>query len=335
MKSIKYIGLFLLGILGISHSAFAHVGYVITHDQLEQTQGFDWGFLLQPFSNIYYIGLMIGTIIVFSCIWYGLIKSKKVVMYFSTIKERLMSYHEFVPWILRLSLGIALLGAGTEHVLVSPLLAYPGLAVLEIVLGFLFLLGFLITPATIVTLGIYVFALSKNIYLIGNLDMFALALSVLVFHSPRPGLDDMLGISLLQKISIKRQYIAPVVRIGLGTAMIYLALFEKILNPHMSALVVSQYHLQQFINVSPAMWVLATGLIEFIIGVCIITGFKTRIASVIAFIVISMTFFYFKESVTSHITLFGGLSILAIEGGGLWSIDQFLIARKNRILHTH
>jgi hypothetical protein len=248
MKKIAYISVFVLGLLGSISTASAHVGYVITHDQLERTQGFDWGFLLQPFLNPRYIGLMIGTVIAFGCIWYGLMKSKKVVRYFSTIKERLMSYHEFVPWILRLSLGIALLGAGTEHVLVSPLLMYPGFATLEIVLGFLFLLGFLITPATIITLGLYIFALSKNIYLIGNLDMCALALSVLVFHSPRPGLDDMLGISLLHTLSIKRHYIAPVVRIGLGGAMIYLALFEKILNPHMSALVVSQYHLQHLIT---------------------------------------------------------------------------------------
>jgi uncharacterized membrane protein YphA (DoxX/SURF4 family) len=208
---------------------------------------------------------------------------------------------------------------------------YPGFATLEIVLGFLFLLGFLITPATIITLGLYIFALSKNIYLIGNLDMCALALSVLVFHSPRPGLDDMLGISLLHTLSIKRHYIAPVVRIGLGGAMIYLALFEKILNPHMSALVVSQYHLQHFINVTPAMWVLATGLIELVIGIALCIGLKTRLASIIAFIVISGTFFYFKESVTSHITLFGGLSILAIEGGGLWSVDQWISKRKNPV----
>ena len=138
----------------------------------------------------------------------------------------------------------------------------------------------------------------------------------------------MLGTSFLHRVSIKREYIAPFIRFGLGGAMIYLALFEKILNPHMSALVVSQYHLQHFINVSPAMWVLATGLIELVIGIALFVGLKTRLSAIIAFIIVSGTFFYFKESVTAHITLFAGFSILAIEGGGLWSIDKLLEQKK-------
>lgn len=328
MKQFQKYVLVLLGFFSVVQTASAHVGYVITHDELATSRGMDFHFLMQPFFDIRYIMLMLGTVIVVGIIWYLLSKDKKVMKYFNTVKQRLASYHEFVPWILRLSLGIALLGAGTEHVLISPLLANHYFAMLEIILGFLLLLGFMIIPTVLLVVLLYIFALTQNWYLVGNLDVLALALGILVFHSPRPGLDDMLGTSFLHRLSINRQLIAPIVRFGLGGAMIYLALFEKILNPHMSALVVSQYHLQHFINVSPTMWVLATGLIEFIIGFALFIGLKTRLSAIIAFIVVSVTFFYFKESVTAHITLFAGLSILAIEGGGLWSIDKLLEQKK-------
>ncbi len=327
-KNVKYFSLLLLSFFAGVQTASAHVGYVITHDELGTSKGMDFQFLMQPFFNISYIGLMLGTVVVVGVVWFLLLKNKKIVKYFADVTDRLSSYHELVPWILRLALGIALLGAGTEHVLISPLLTNSTFAMFEIILGFLLLLGFMIIPATLLVIVLYVLALTQNWYLIGNLDVLALALSVIVFHSPRPGLDDMLGTSFLHRLSIRRELIAPIIRFGLGGAMIYLALFEKILNPHMSALVVSQYHLQSFLNVSPAMWVLATGLIELVIGIAIFIGLKTRLSSIIAFVVVSGTFFYFKESVTAHITLFGGLSILAIEGGGLWSIDRLLEQRK-------
>lgn len=328
MKKVLYF-FTLLFFCGV-RVAGAHVGYVVPPYDVVTHRGLDFSFLLSPFFQPGYIFIMLGTIGVVWVLWMLLIENHSVVTYFKKVTDRLMSYHEFVPWILRLSLGIALLGAGTEHVLISPLLHNELFASLQMVLGFLLLLGFMIVPATILVIVLYVSALTQNPYLIGNLDTLALAFGILVFHSPRPGLDDMLGTSLLHRFSLRRDLIAPVVRVGLGGAMIYLALFEKILNPHLSELVVNQYHLQHFINVSPAMWVLSAGCIELLIGVCIFIGLKTRLSSIIAFIVISITFFYFKESVTAHITLFGGLSILAIEGGGLWSIDRLLEMRKKK-----
>lgn len=40
-------------------------------------------------------------------------------------------------------------------------------------------------------------------------------------------------------------------------------------------------------------------------GLLLVLGIKTRLTAVIAFIVLSLSFFYFQESVYSHVTLFG------------------------------
>ena len=115
-----------------------------------------------------------------------------------------------------------------------------------------------------------------------------------------------------------------ILRFGVGFAMIFLAVYEKILNPHLSELVVTNFGLMNVVPVSPEMWVLSTGLIEFAVGLALILGLFTRISAGIAFIVLSLSFFYFGEDVASHITLFGTLSVLFITQGGAWSLDKLL-----------
>ena len=110
--------------------------------------------------------------------------------------------------------------------------------------------------------------------------------------------------------------------------MIYLALYEKIFNPNLSELIVRGFDLQSVVPVSVEMWILSAGLIEFAIGLLLIIGMFTRIVSAIAFIVLSLSFFYFGEDVASHITLFGILAVLFITEGGKVSIDKLLGNKK-------
>jgi len=326
-RILMFLGLFVLPI-----STFAHVRYVLEENiDYHTLLGQNWGLLKSGINNS---GFVVGTIV--SLIIIGIIiemlHTKIFKSYFDKVKERLNSYHELVPWIIRLCLGIALIGAGTGHFLISPIMATSALiANIEILLGFLFLAGFLLVPATIATIIIYIIAITTDTYFLGNLDFLALAIGLLVFHSARPGVDDILGISLLKFIKIKRLYLDLILRIGVGTAMIYLGLFEKILNPLLAEHVVNQFSLTSVIPVTAATWTLATGIIETALGLIIMFGLFTRIAAIISIIVISITFFFFNEAVFSHVTLFGILSIIAVEGSSIFSLDNII---KNKKLLT-
>jgi uncharacterized membrane protein YphA (DoxX/SURF4 family) len=230
---------------------------------------------------------------------------------------------ELLPWMLRLSLGIALIGSGTARAFISPILSdFPQFSFIQILLGFLLLIGFLLPLATLGTITLFIFALSHNIFLIGNADFLAAGIALLILANGKPGLDDLLGISFLSQFKKFRSYVPLVLRIGIGGAMIYLAVYEKFLQPHASALVVDYFNLKSVLPVSTALWVLGTGTIELIIGSALLLGFRTRIASAIAFIVLTLSFFYFGEDVYSHITLFGVLSLLFVTGGGKMSLDN-------------
>ena len=312
-------------------TVFAHVGYVVPEHAIRQKSGVDLDFLFSALRDPLNVGLIIGTIFAIAAIYFALKRSSLFMDRIAFLQNRIGSYLELTPWMMRLSLGIALIGAGTSHALISPALAdAPLFSFAQILLGFLLLAGFLLTPAVLLTILLFLVAIIQNFYLIGNLDFFALAISLLILANPKPGLDDFLGIPQNQWLQSLKNWVPPILRIGIGGAMMFLALYEKFLNPHLSRLVVEDYSLISVIPVSSAMWVLSAGLIEFLVGFLLAIGFHTRLVAAIAFLVLTLSFFYFHEAVYSHITLFGILSILFVTGGGKASIDA-IYGKSNRL----
>jgi len=324
MKRFAPIVSFLFLILN-SNSAHAHVGYVIGEEAFNSRSGLDWTFLFSVFSNPVYVLLIITTAILIIGGYLLLYKNKHITAATTKITKKAESYSEYVPLILRLSLGTALIGAGTMNEMVSPLLhASPFVATLQIILGFLMIFG-LFTPALIIfTIMLYGFAVSQNIYLVGNIDLLFAGITLLLLANFRPSLDDLFSLPV-HKVSQKTlEYVPLLLRLGIGIAMSFLAIYEKILNPHSSAFVVQKFHLGSAIPVSDAMWVFSTGAIEVVVGLMLILGFKTRLVSTIALLVLSSSFFFFKEGVSAHVTLFAILVCIFILGPGKKSIDHAL-----------
>lgn len=322
---------FLATFFILTRTVHAHVGYVVPEKYIVRAAGGDISYLLQIFSEpINYI-IVISTFL-FLLIAYTIFTK---VMFVRRIKERIEShakkYDLFVSWIIRLSLGITLIGAGVSYALVSPAIGANGwILFAQTVTGFLLLAGFLLTPAVSFAIIFYLIALTSNIYVIGNLDFLAMSIVFLILANPRPGIDDLIGIPQVKLLKKYKKYVPLIVRTGFGVVMIYLSLYEKIFNPHLFEQVVINYSLTEIIPVSSPMWVFSTGSIEFIIGLLIFIGFRTRIVSVIAFVMLSFSFFYFKESVYSHVTLFSALGVLFIVGSGKISIDNYIINRRRK-----
>lgn len=304
--------------------AFAHVGYVISDSEMQKQAGPDFLFLLKPLTQPRYLLLMFGAAVAVLALYLLSRRIPFVNDRVAFIRERTKSYTDLVSWMLRLSLGIALIGAGTAQAFISPVLSsFPQFSFVQILLGFLLLAGFLLSLSTWLATALFLLALSKNFYLLGNADFLAASVVLLVLANPKPGLDDLLGMPFWSPLKKLREFTPLILRIGIGGAMLFLAVYEKFLNPHLSAAVVENFHLTSVLPVSPEMWVLSAGLIEFIVGLALFVGFQTRLVAAIAFAVLSLSFFYFGEGVYSHITLFGVLSVLFVTGGGRWSVDSY------------
>ena len=309
------LSLFLVACIFIPSMTRAHVGYVLNQDEMHMQAGSDVSFLLQPLHRFPLIILMLVSLLMFVVLIFLERQFHFLQALDRRVEKRARTYGELFGWILRLSLGIALLGSGTSGVFLSPVLsASSSIAFLETLLGFFLLVGLFVGPAAFISVLLYFCTLGIDRYNLSHLDFLMIAVSICVLGDSRPGVDDLFSIPQLTFLKRWKSSVPTMLSMGVGASMVYLALYEKLLNPHMSALVVERFSLQSVIPVSVSMWVLSAGLIELLVGVLLILRVKPRLISAIAFLVLSVSFFYFKESVDSHITLFGSLSVIFCYG---------------------
>lgn len=330
IKIVSYTFYTLLLFFLTASQAFAHVYYIAEEEAVEVLKGSNLRFFLEPLRDPDYLILIALTVILILALFALARRLKTISVLKKRFHKKAEEYNTILPWILRLSAGIMLIGAGTNGWLISPFLDGPEFAVfgvLQIFTGFLLLSGFLTTLASAIVLALYGVALMVDPYLIGSLEILALSIALIIRDSRFPGVDDLFKVP---DFNIKEfsAWVPTILRVGIGIGLMYLALFEKILNPLLSAYVVRITDLMNVIPVSEAMWVFSAGMIEFAVGFLLFLGYRTRIVGMIAFLVLSLSFFYFGEDVVSHITLFGVLSVLIVEGGGKMSLDAWRQRRR-------
>ncbi len=312
----------------------AHVTYIVDPEKLEALAGRDWTYLLSPLFDSFYLTLILTTLVVTVVCFVACELVKPLRDACRGIHDRLLKYDCFIPLVLRVSLGVALVVAGTKQVLLLPNVPGEALSTLEVVIGFFLIVGFMIRLSGLVAFGIYCYGLYTSHYLLGSMETAAAALLIAAHGDGPPSIDNILDIDLLSRVleplwKLLRTHIGLLLRLALGSTLIWLAVTEKAMNPRVCEAVVIDYNLESVIPVSTAMWVFAVGVIEFAVGLVLVLGFFTRTFSIIAFLVLTLSFFYFREEVAGHVTFFGSLLVLMITGAGSLSFDS-LIAWKTR-----
>lgn len=321
---MKKILVLLTTSLSLPAIASAHVRYIATEAEQVAYGKPNFEALLSPLSNMQYLVMIIATLTIAVLVYWFCNHNKYIHKWTEHMALIGESYKQFIPWITRLSLGIILIGGATGEFLISPVLETPfaWMSIVQLVIGFFLMAGFMTGFSAVIALILFVYALTLDPYLIGSFDIFALILSLFVLDSRRPGVDDIVGIPDFLHVRRLIKYLPTILRMGIGIGMAYLAVVEKILTPELAALVAENTGLVNVIPVSAMMWAFSAGVIEFVVGIMLIIGWKTRLAAVAALFILSMSFFYFGEDVTSHVTLFGTLSAVFILGVGKLGIDK-------------
>ena len=266
------------------------------------------------------------------------------------LRAALDSYREYVPWMLRLSLGLPLVGAGFAGYFFSP--AVPVEARLfQVAVGFLLLFGLATRAVAAVGLVTYLATLVFNPELVLAIEYVPGFLAVILVGSGRPSADHMLGQvagtpgtvygridpvhgvaeRFAARIEPYERYVATVLRVGLGVAFGYLGLVEKLANPSRAVQVVAKYDLTSVVPVDPGLWVLGAGLTEVGVGLLLVVGYYARGAAAVAFTMLVLTLFGLPDDpVLAHITLFGMISAIFTLGAGPLSLDARLTASEDR-----
>jgi uncharacterized membrane protein YphA (DoxX/SURF4 family) len=247
-------------------------------------------------------------------------------------------YDEYLPWIVRLSVGLVLIGSGLSRVLFMPTIEATGLtALLLTACGFLLLLGFAVRPAALVALGAYGLTLVGNPELLMMLDV-AGGLGVVALLGPgRPSLDDLLraafprgpGAQAATRNLVRGRtddLVPLMVRLGLGGAFAASGIGDKLLIHDQALAAVDRYRLTDLVPVAPELWVVGAVLIETALGVAIMLGILTRFSAVLGFAVLTLALFALPDDpVIAHVALFGLCSVLVVTGAGRWSLDRTVL----------
>ncbi len=264
----------------------------------------------------------------------------------------LRSYRPYLGWMLRLSIGLPLVGAGFAGYYFSP--SVPAeLRLVQVLLGFALLFGLATRLVAAAGLVAYLAGLATNFpELLLASEFVGGFLGILVVGPGQPSADMLLRRvvvtdgtllsrfrgtptpgKLLNRVGLTHELAPILIRAGLGFNFVYLGVTQKWLQPAGGLEVVEQYGLTSVVPVSPELWVFGAGLVEFGIGVLFLAGCFTRGAAVAGFVVLTMTLFGLSDDpVLAHITLFGLTSALMITGSGRYSLDETLVPWLHRRL---
>jgi uncharacterized membrane protein YphA (DoxX/SURF4 family) len=267
-------------------------------------------------------------------------------------RRTLASYRPYLPWMLRLSIGLPLVGAGFAGYLFSPSVAVNA-RLLQVGIGFLLLFGLATRAVAIVGLLTYLWALAGQFPdLLLASEYIAGFLGIFLVGPGQPSADMMLrrmvategtllsrfqGLpkpeDVLSALGLTSEAAPLAIRAFLGANFVYLGVVQKWLQPAQAAAVVAKYDLTAVVPVSPELWVFGAGLVEAAVGVFLLTGTLTRGAAAAAFVILTTTLFGLPDDpVLAHVTLFGLSSALMVTGAGRFSLDTAVLPELHRRL---
>ena len=345
-RSVAAAALALLATL-VARPAAAHVDYVTegSGDPLDAV-AFTAEVLSDPFNAALFAGS--GLVAVAGLAAYLWVRP--TIVDIVVLREKLAGYGDLVPWMLRLAVGLPLVGAGFQGYLFAPTLSFdpgssPLLRVLFIGLGFFVLFG--LGTRIVSTVGLVAYAwvlLAVDPLVVLAVEYVPILLALVILGGGRPSADDMLlevastpgsyygridpvhhlKVFLDESTAPLRRYVPTVLRVGMGVSFVYLGLIQKLADPGSALRVVEKYDLTSVVPVDPGLWVVGAGVTEIAVGVALIAGFFTRGAAALSVVLFTTTLFGLPDDpVLAHVALFGMASAVFTLGSGPLSFDQW------------
>lgn len=258
----------------------------------------------------------------------------------SVAQRTLASYRPYLPWMLRLSLGLPLVGAGFNGYFISPSVDVSA-RILQVGIGFFLLFGLGTRVMALIGLGAYLVMWPLHPELTLAFEYVGGFLAIVILGAGQPSADGMfrrLTVTkgtlvnrydlsrftvkpLLTRLGLTTDALGPVLRVTLGVNFIYLGLTQKLLNGGQALSVVEKYNLTAVVPVSPELWVVGAGLAEIGVGVLLLSGLVTRGVAGVAFVLFTLTLFGLPDDpVLAHVSLFGLASALMVTGSGPYAL---------------
>ncbi|MBU6500842.1 MAG: DoxX family protein [Patescibacteria group bacterium] len=315
-----------------AYPVYAHENYVLTKEQISAGMS-DWSInvwdALRDSHNLA-ISLEVGAGILAVFVLYFLFDRSR---WGVALDGKIRVLEPLGEWLVRFAVGASLIYSAATHVFLGPeipLASIPGGQIWEWVLyvvGALLILGLFSRVAGAVSLLIISLAtIIYRDYMLTYFNYFGEFAALVLFGSYVFSLDRLraAGKNISRRI---KDYETAILRITYGVSVLYPAISIKLLHPIIIVQIVNQYHLNQIhwlFPQDPLLISLGTGLAQILVGLLIIIGFETRLASFATLILYMMSILYFKETVWPHYILLALALYFVINDGGGLTLDAKL-----------
>jgi uncharacterized membrane protein YphA (DoxX/SURF4 family) len=338
------VALWVGALLSVSGTASAHVRYVVDSPaDVADALGFLFDVLSEPFNAALLGGGAVGVLV--AMLTY--LRFRPAARDLAVLRGTLRGYDDLVPWMLRLSVGLPLVGAGFAGYFFSPVV-HAEARVLQVAIGFLLLFGLATRAVALVGLLVYLGGLVGDSALLLASEYVGGLLAIALLGGGRPSADQLLqrvadaegtlygrfdpvhrvASWLNRRTDPYEQYAPTPVRLTLGFNFFYLGFTQKLFAPGPALGVVEKYDLTAIVPVDPGLWVVGAGVVEMSVGVALVVGLFTRATAATAFTMLTLTLFGLPDDpVLAHVTLFGMVSMLFITGSGPVAVDEWLRER--------
>jgi len=318
----------------------AHEKYVVDGEQ-DVTVG---EFLSEVLSDPLSLGLVGGGAVAVGVTAVCYLYFQPLAADVAAFRLAMREYAEYVPWLLRISIGIPLIGAGFGGYFVSPAVGVE-LRLVQVTLGFLLLFGLATRVVAVATIAVYLVGVAFYPDLLLQLETAVGSAVIAMIGSGKPSADHVLyriseakgtlygrvdfvhtrARDWQQTVQPYEQYSPTVARVGLGVGFVFLGVSEKMLSPGLGLEVVAHYDLTAIVPVSPELWVFGAGLTEIGLGTLLILGAFTRAGATTVIVMLTLTLFALPDDpVLAHVGLYGLASMLLITGSGPYAVDRRL-----------
>lgn len=263
----------------------------------------------------------------------------------------LMRMKPYAPAIARITVGLGLIAGGYYGATYGPELpltnAYGNAAhlmsALLIIIGTLITIGFHARIAALVALCLYGYGVYLNgWYMVTYFNYFGEFVVLILLGSHRVSVHSILRVKEHYHRTLKRitDAIAPIafaiLRVSFGLCLIYASAYAKILHNNLALQVASvplaghPYPLAYYLGFEPHFLVLGAAIVEIVIGLFFVLGIEIRFTSLFMLFWLSLSLWFFGESVWPHIVLIGLPIAFIFHGYDKYSLEGYWMKRGRR-----
>jgi uncharacterized membrane protein YphA (DoxX/SURF4 family) len=347
----KKISIFTAGVVALAAPflASAHEVYVLSANEITTDltlPPFDMLAVLADNAHRFAFWAFVGTFVVVVVFLISVIRplERALFPFFKHLRP-------FAPAVARITVGIGFIAASYYQATFGPELplaaGYGELAHLVsltmAIMGTLIVVGLWARAAAVIALLLF----SYSVYLHGSYmltytNYLGEIIVLLLIGSHRISVHSLTGWSEqfhrhFHFVTDKIKHLAfPILRISFGVSLLYSSIYAKILHNNLALQVASlplaghEYPLAHYLGFEPHFLVLGAAIVEIVLGLFYVLGIEIRFTSLFLLFWLSLSLWFFGETVWPHIILIGIPIAFIMHGYDRYSLEGRFFAKRTR-----